>query len=176
MGFLLNLRGPTLYVLIFLAKTIEVSITTIRIVYVNRGQRVKSALLGFVSSILLITIVGSVVYGLAEDPFKIVAYASGFTLGNLLGVYLESKIAIGLSSIHVVVDEEMGYKLAMILRDHELGVTIIDGVGKDDNKKSLLSIELKRKKIPKIVKLIKQTDPHAFISINDVTSTFGGYF
>lgn len=175
MDFLLNLSGPALYIIIFIAKTIEVSIATIRLVYVNKGERVKGAILGFVEILIWILVVSSVLTNITDDPFKIFAYAAGFSLGNYLGVSIESKIAVGLASIQVVVNEEDGDTMANILRDHEYGVTIIDGKGKDDSKKDLLFIQLKRKKIQSAIKLIKEIDPNAYISINDVKSIVGGF-
>lgn len=175
MDILMNLSGPALYIIIFLAKTIEVSISTIRLVYVNKGERVNGAILGFFEVMIWILVVSSVLNNIVDDPIKIIAYAAGFSLGNYLGVSIESKIAIGLASIQIVVNEEDGDILAGILRDHEYGVTIIDGKGKDNNKKDLLFIQLKRKKIPVAIKLIKETDPKAYISINDVKSTVGGF-
>ena len=175
MNFLLNLSGPVLYIIIFVAKTIEVSISTIRLVYVNKGERVKGAVLGFADIMIWILLVSSVLTNISDDPFKIIAYAAGFSLGNYLGVYIEAKIAVGLSSIQIVVNEEAGDILAEILRDHEFGVTIIQGKGKDDSTKDLLFVQLKRRKIPEAMKLIKEVDPKAYISINDVKSIFGGY-
>jgi uncharacterized protein YebE (UPF0316 family) len=175
MEFLMNLTGPILYIIIFLAKTVEVSISTIRLVYVNKGERVKGAVLGSVEVMIWLLVVSSVLNNIVNDPFKMIAYAAGFSLGNYLGVSIESKIAIGLSSIQVIVDEEVGNVLANILRDNEFGVTIIDGKGKADNKKALLFVQLKRKKIPAAIKLIKTTNPNAYISVNDVKSTVGGF-
>lgn len=175
MNFLLSLSGPVLYTIIFMAKTIEVSISTIRLVYVNKGERVKGAVLGFVEVMIWILVVSSVLNNIIDDPFKIFAYAAGFSLGNFLGVSIEAKIAVGLSSIQVVVNEDDGDALADILRNNEFGVTIIEGKGKNDSKKDLLFIQLKRKKIPAAIKLIKETDPSAYISINDIKSTVGGF-
>ncbi len=175
MDFLLSLRGPSLYIIIFIAKTIEVSISTIRLVYVNKGERLKGALLGSVEVMIWILVVSSVLNNITDDPFKIFAYAAGFSLGNYLGVSIESKIAVGLASIQVVVNEEDGDALARLLRENNYGVTIINGKGKDDSKKLLLFVQLKRRRIPAAIKLIKETDPNAYISINDVKSTVGGF-
>ena len=175
MDFLLNINGPILYIIIFFAKTIEVSISTIRLVYINKGERVKGAILGFFEIMIWILVVSSVLHNITDDPLKIFAYAAGFSLGNFMGVSIESRIAVGLASIQVVVNEEDGDNLASILRDNLLGVTIIDGKGKNDSKKDLLFIQLKRKRIPAAIKLIKETDPSAYISVNDVKSIVGGF-
>lgn len=175
MDFLINLEGPLLYIIIFCAKIVEVSISTIRMVYINKGERVKGAVLGFIEILIWLIVVSSVLNNITEDPIKVFIYAAAFSLGNYVGVTIESKIAVGLASIQVVVSEETGQILAEILRDESYGVTIIEGKGKDDNKKILLFIQLKRKKIPDAVKIIKQTAPQAYITVNDIKSMVGGY-
>lgn len=175
MDFLMNLHGPLLYIIIFCAKIIEVSISTIRVVFIGKGERVKGAILGFVEIMIWLVVVSSVLNNITEDPIKMFIYAAAFSLGNFLGVTIESKIAVGLASIQVVVSEKDGKVLADLLRDQGLGVTIIEGKGKDDSIKNLLFIQLKRKKIPEAVKFIKQDYPDAYITVNDIKSMLGGY-
>lgn len=175
MEFLMNLEGPLLYLIIFCAKIVEVSISTVRLVLINKGERVKGAILGFVEIMIWLVVVSSVLTNIAEDPIKVLIYAAAFSLGNYIGVTIESKIAVGLASIQVVVNQKDGELLADALRDQEYGVTIIEGKGKDESVKSLLFIQLKRKKIPEAVKVIKQNNPNAYITINDIKSMLGGY-
>ena len=96
MGFLMNLSGPILYLIIFAAKTIEVSIATVRLVLVNKGERVKGAVLGFIEILIWISLVSSVLNNITDDPFKIIAYAAGFSLGNYLGVSIGLKLQLAL--------------------------------------------------------------------------------
>ena len=175
MDFLMNLEGPLLYIIIFCAKIIEVSISTIRLVFINKGERVKGAILGFIEILIWLIVVSSVLNNITEDPIKVFIYAAAFSLGNYLGVTIESKIAVGLASIQVVVNEKSGKVLADILREQGYGVTIIEGKGKNESIKKLLFIQLKRKKIPDAVKLIKQHNPEAYITVNDIKSMLGGY-
>lgn len=175
MQFLLNLSGPVLYLAIFIAKIIEVSISTTRIMLINKGEKVKGACLAFVENLIWVLVVSSVLNNIAEDPIKIVVYCAAFSLGNYIGVSIESKLAVGLVSMQVVVNELEGQILADVLRQSGFGVTIIDGTGKDDNKKNLLFIQLKRKRIPEATKLIHETNSTAYISVNDIKSMKGGF-
>lgn len=175
MEFMMNLHGPVLYITIFCAKIVEVTVATIRLVYINKGERVKGAVLAFVEIMIWLVVVSSVLNNITEDPLKVFIYGAAFSLGNFIGVTIESKIALGLASMQVVVNEDMGEKLAEILRGQGFGVTIIDGRGKNNSSKNLLFIQLKRKKISEAVKLIKQTEPNAYISVNDIKSMVGGY-
>ena len=175
MDFLMNLQGPALYLIIFFAKIIEVSISTIRLVYINKGERVKGALLGFVEIMIWLVVVSSVLNNITEDPIKVFIYAAAFSLGNFLGVTIESKIAVGLASIQVVVDQSDGEILADALREQGYGVTIIEGKGINESVKNLLFIQLKRKKIPAAIKSIKEHNPEAYITVNDIKTMLGGY-
>ena len=175
MDFFMNLEGPLLYFIIFFAKIIEVSISTVRIVFINKGEKIKGALLGFIEIMIWLIVVSSVLNNITEDPIKVFIYAIAFSLGNFFGVTIESKIAVGLSSIQVVVDQKEGEVLADILREQGFGVTILEGKGKDDSVKNLLFIQLKRKKIPVATKLIKEHNPEAYITVNEIKTMFGGY-
>jgi uncharacterized protein YebE (UPF0316 family) len=175
MDFLMNMKGPLLYSIIFFAKIVEVSISTVRIVLINKGERVKGAILGFTEIIIWLVVVSSVLNNITEDPIKALVYAAAFALGNFVGVTIESKIAVGLASIQVVVGEKSGEVLAGILRDRGYGVTIIEGKGKNNSIKNLLFIQLKRKKIPEAVRIIKEQCPEAYITVNDIKSMLGGY-
>lgn len=175
MDFFMSLHGPVLYAIIFCAKIIEVSVSTIRLVYINKGEKVKGAILAFIEITIWLIVVSSVLNNITEDPFKALIYAVAFSLGNYIGITIESKIAVGLASIQAVVNEEEGINLAEILRNENYGVTIIEGKGKNDSKKSLLFVQLKRKKIPDAVKIIKGTTPNAFITVNDIKSMLGGF-
>lgn len=175
MDFFMTLEGPLLYLIIFFAKIIEVSISTVRIVYINKGEKVKGAALGFIEILIWLVVVSSVLNNITEDPIKVFIYAIAFSLGNFFGVTIESKIAVGLSSIQVVVSQEGGVILADILREQGYGVTIIEGKGKNESIKSLLFIQLKRKKIPEATRLIKEHNPEAFITVNEIKTMFGGY-
>jgi len=171
----MTLEGPLLYLIIFFAKIIEVSISTVRIVYINKGEKVKGAALGFIEILIWLVVVSSVLNNITEDPIKVFIYAIAFSLGNFFGVTIESKIAVGLSSIQVVVGQEGGAILADILREQGYGVTIIEGKGKNESIKNLLFIQLKRKKIPEATRLIKEHNPEAFITVNEIKTMFGGY-
>jgi uncharacterized protein YebE (UPF0316 family) len=175
MDFLSSLSGPILYFVIFFAKIIEVTISTIRLVYINKGEKIKGTILAFIEISIWLVVVSSVLTNIAEDPMKAFVYAAAFSLGNYIGITIESKIAVGLASIQAVVNEESGQMLADVLREQGFGVTIINGKGKNDSKKNLLFIQLKRRRINEAISIIKENTPNAYISINDIKSMMGGF-
>ena len=85
-----------LYVLIFLAKIVEVSLMTLRTVLITRGEKVVGSIIGFFEVIIWLYLVSTVLVGISEDPIKMVVYALGFSVGNYVGSFLEEKLPMAL--------------------------------------------------------------------------------
>lgn len=94
-----------IYFAIFFAKLIEVPLATVRIVLINRGEKLKGSLIGFVEVLIWIVVVGNVLDSLSEDPIKALVYCLAFACGNYLGSIVEDKLAIGTACIQAVVRE-----------------------------------------------------------------------
>ena len=82
-------------VLIFCARIVDVSLDTMRILYMNRGRKVIAPLLGFVQALIWILAVSQVMKNLA-NPICYLAYGAGFATGNYVGMRIEEKVATGL--------------------------------------------------------------------------------
>lgn len=175
MDFLQSLSGPILYLVIFFAKITEVTIMTLRVVYVNKGEKLIGSILAFFEVLIWIIVVSSVLNNITEDPLKIVIYCTAFAIGNYLGVIIENKLAVGLSSLQAIVPTESGVKIASILRDSNFGVTVIDGKGIENTKRDIIIVMLKRKRINEAISIIHKELPTALITVNDVKRLHGGY-
>lgn len=171
---LFELSGPILYLIIFFAKIIEVSISTLRIVLINKGEKLIGAILAFFEVLIWLILVSNVLNNITDDPIKALVYCLAFSIGNYLGVVIESKLAVGVSSIQVIVKEGSGIELATFLRDKNFGVTITEGQGRE-KKREILLIHLKRKRINEAVKIIQSFLDDAVIMVNEVKVIKGGY-
>ena len=74
-----------IYILIFSAKIIEVSLTTVRTVLITRGEKFYASLIGFVEVLIWLYVISSVIIGIDKEPLKMVTYALGFACGNYIG-------------------------------------------------------------------------------------------
>jgi len=162
------------YLFIFFAKIIEVSLMTVRTVLITRGEKLYGSIIGFFEVSIWLYVVSAVLVGINEHPIKMVAYALGFSCGNYVGCLLEEKLALGILTINAITAQEDGQKLADILREYNIGVTIVDAEGINDIKKMLI-IHAKRKKKKQIIKIIENSGINAVISINDTKTVYGGY-
>ncbi len=174
MDFIFSQSKILLYAIIFFAKIFEVSIGTLRIVLVSKGQKAKAALIAFVECIIWVLVVSTVLVDITSDPIKVVIYCAAFAIGNYIGVTLENRLAMGLSSIQVITEVEEGNELAKLLRDNNFGVTVMKGEGKE-KEKEILVLHLKRKRITEAVNLIHSQIENALITVNEVKVVRGGY-
>lgn len=172
--FLLG-KSVWVYLLIFLGKILEVTISTSRMVLINRGERLKGSVLAFFEIALWLLITGTVVVGLTSDPFKVLVFALAFAVGNYLGSWMEDKLAFGLSTIEIISPGE-GCEQEMLrtLRSSGFAVTVMDGQGKDGQRKVML-MHMKRKRIPEAMRIINETRGDCLITVTDVRVLRGGY-
>lgn len=162
------------YAFILVAKILEVSLSTIRIVLITKGERLIGAVIGFFEVLLWVFVASSVIKDIATDPFKGVVYALGFGIGNYVGSWIEEKIGLGLSEVQVIVKEEHGNELAEKLRLENYAVTLIRGEGKNFDRYILLMF-VARKKVPEVIRQIRTVQDNAVITVSDTKPIYGGY-
>ena len=170
--------GTTLivYICIFLGKILEVTLCTLRIVLINRGERAIGALLALIEITLWLIIAGNVLSNYQSDPWKMVAYALAYSLGNYAGSWLEERLAFGLCSIQcVVMEAETADKIGDALREHGFGLSEMKVQGRDDTDRYMLMSTLRRKLAPEAMDIINSVAPNAVITVSDVKSLRGGY-
>lgn len=77
------------YLAIFLIKILEVTLGTVRLVLITKGERVKGTILGIIEAFIWLALVSTVLDNVTQDPIKAVLYGVGFGVGNFLGSLLE---------------------------------------------------------------------------------------
>lgn len=163
------------YFFIFFGKIIEVAVSTVRLVLVNRGERIKGAIIAFFEVTLWLIVTGTVLVGFQDDILKCVIFAAAFAIGNYFGSWIEEKLAFGLCSIQVIVPEcEESQVLTSKLRENNFAVTCIKGKGKD-GERELLILHIKRKRIKHAVDIINYNLKNAVVVVNDSKIIRGGY-
>lgn len=162
------------YVFILVAKVVEVSFATVRIVLITRGERALGAVIGFFEVLLWVILVSTVLTNITNDPIKVVVYALGFAIGNYVGSIVEQKIGIGNVRIEAIVMDNHGVELAAQIREMGYAVTILDGHGMNHERKVLL-MNIRRKDHHQVVHMIKAFQSNVVITVNDIKPIYGGY-
>lgn len=150
--------------LIIVGRIADVSIGTLRTVFVIQGYRSLSLVLGFFEILIWVFIVSQVVQNL-QQPAYAVSYAVGFALGNYVGMTLETWLAFGEQVVRVFTRD--GHKIAAQLRSEGFRVTVFPGEGRDGPVQMLL-IEIPRRKTRDIILFSREIDPKCFYIIDDV--------
>lgn len=151
--------------LVFLARVLDVSIGTLRIIFVAKGLKYYAALLGFFESLIWLLAVTQVLQNLNSWQTYI-AFALGFATGNYVGVMLEERIALGNLLIRIITKKEAD-QLVHVLWEQGYGVTSVDAQGETGPVKLIFSIA-KRRNLGKIISIIKKYNPNAFYTIEDM--------
>ncbi len=151
--------------LVFSARILDVSMGTLRIIFVAKGLKHFAAILGFFESLIWLIAVTQVMQNLNSWQ-TYVAFALGFAAGNFVGVVLEERIALGNLLIRVITMKEAD-ELVSVLRKSGYGVTSVDAQGESGPVKLIFSIT-KRRNLGKIIGIIKQYNPNAFYTIEDM--------
>lgn len=150
---------------IFFARILDVSIGTIRIMFVSKGYRGKATLLGFVEVLIWIIIVAQIFTNL-DNWLNYIAFAGGFATGNYVGMYIEEKMKMGIQIYRIIVNQENS-GLADELMNRDFRVTAVQGEGKHGPVKILFTVA-KRKRWQELSEVVNQYAPNAFYSVEDV--------
>ncbi len=156
------------FLLIVVARIVDVSLGTLRTLMVVQGRRLLAFVLGFFEILIWVTVVSGVIQHLRAQPAYALAYALGFALGTYAGVTLERRLALGRQVVRII--SRQGPELAVRLRELGLRVTQFDGYGRDGAVQELF-IEVERRETPRVVREARRLDPRCYYMIDDVRAT-----
>ncbi len=159
--------------LVFTMRMSDMTCDTLRVLFVVRGKKKLAWFLGFAQAAIAVLAISQVLSHL-DNPLTVVGYAAGFATGNVLGMYIEDRLAIGHISIRVV-SSNRGTLLTEKLREYGFGVTEIPARGRD-GAVSVLNLSVKRKDVDRVDTIILETDPDAFITTENVRPLRRGFW
>ena len=159
--------------LIFLARITDVSMGTVRVIFVSRGLKYLAPVVGFFEIIIWLLAIGQIMQNLS-NPACYIAYAGGFAMGNYVGICIAERLSLGLVMIQVISRVD-ALPLVEKLQTNNYGVTSIDGHGTSGEVKVVFTI-VPRREASSVVELIKQYNPQAFYSIEEVGFVEKGVF
>ena len=160
-------------ILIFCARICDVTLGTIRVIFISKGIKYLAPIIGFFEVIIWLLAIGQVMNNLTNFVAYI-AYGAGFALGTFIGMLIVEMISIGLVSVRIITKEDPA-ELLQYIRAHNYGVTSIDGEGSTGRVKMVFTI-IKRQDLSHVVGIIKKFHPNAFYSVEEVKSVAEGVF
>src|SRR5829696_5143558 len=102
--------------LIFLARIGDVSINTIRIIYVLGGRRWTATLLGFFESFIWLMAIRQIFEHL-DNWICYIAYPAGFASGIFVGMIIEERIAYGKVIVRIITRREINHLIQYLSKE-----------------------------------------------------------
>ena len=159
--------------LIFIARVADVSLGTVRVIFIARGLKYLAPIVGFFEILIWLLAMGQIMQNLS-NPICYIAYAGGFATGNYVGIWIAEKLSLGVVLIRVITSKDAS-ELIEYLKSAEYGVTIVDAKGSAGNVQVVFTI-VRRREVATVVSLIKQFNPKAFYTIEEVGFVEQGIF
>lgn len=159
--------------LIFLSRVLDVSIGTLRIIFVAKGKKYVAPILGFFEVFIWLLAISSIMQNL-DNYVNFLAYAGGFAAGNYVGMFLEEKIALGVMIVRVVTQKPADMLISR-LNSMGFGITSVDAMGSKSEVNIIYTI-IHRNEMKRVLSIIKEYNPKAFYSVEDVRYVNEGAF
>jgi uncharacterized protein YebE (UPF0316 family) len=153
--------------LIFLARIVDVSLQTIRIISISRGIRWLAPLVGFFEVLIWLIAIGQIMKTVSH-PVAYVAYAAGFATGTAIGQALERRLTLGTVIVRVITPDN-GPALCRMLHDQGFGFTAVPGRGAEGPVETIFTV-VRRQHLQHVLSVVRATLPDAFYSIEEVAS------
>jgi len=159
--------------MIFLARISDVTIGTIRIIFLARGNKTLAPVLGFFEVLIWIIAISTIMKHL-DNSVCYFAYAAGFATGNFVGIKLEERLAIGVLLVRIFAREESS-RMTEVLHNAGYGTTVVKAKGHYEEVSILYSI-VKRHDLKELSALIHSVNPDAFYTVEDIRSASHGIY
>ncbi len=159
--------------LIFTARIFDVSLSTMRIIFVSRGKKLIAPFLGFFEVLIWLMAISQIMQNL-DNVFCYLAYAGGFAMGTFIGMRIEEKLAIGIYVVRVILVKDE-CRLRERLSEAGYGVTTVDAKGVTGDVKLIYTV-VRRKDIDNVISIINMCNSKAFYSIEDARTAKDGVF
>ncbi|HTP06706.1 MAG TPA: DUF5698 domain-containing protein [Anaerolineae bacterium] len=158
---------------VFAMRVIDMSLDTLRLLFVMRGRKLLAGGIGVIQATVFILAVSAVLKG-PLDPLTVAGYALGFGAGVVIGMVVEQRLALGHAMLRVY-STTAGPAIAEALRAASFAVTEFIAHGRD-GEITVINSAIARRDIAKAQDTVKQIDPGAFITVDEIQPLQRGYF
>lgn len=159
--------------LIFISRLCDVSLGTLRHVFISKGFKKIVPFVGFFEVLIWIIVVKQILNSI-NNWVCYFAWASGFAAGTYVGMIIEERLALGLQVVRIITNHRYE-ELISELRKQNHGSTLIEGQGAYGPVKIIFTV-IERKHLDSVIELITRHNPSAFYSIEDIKETRMGVF
>ena len=160
-------------VMIFFGRICDVTLGTLRIIFVSKGEKYKAPIVGFFEAFIWVVII-SQIFSQANSLIAYIAYAAGYAAGNYVGILVENRIAFGYQLLRVYTKKE-ALELIKVLNSKDIGATFVKGEGAV-SQVHIVEIVIGRKSLNEVIGIISDFDSKVFYLVEDIRYKKEGIF
>lgn len=156
-------------IIIFLARILDVSVGTMRIISIVNGKIKTAFILGFMEVSIWLMVISTVLEKINGNPIIGIFYALGYASGNVAGILLEKQLSFGNTLLRIICFDSAG-EISNKMR--EMGYQVLEFRGLD-SKKSVTELEMicKKKEVYNLIKTAREIEPDAYYVTESVDIT-----
>lgn len=159
---------------IFLAKIIEISLQSVKLIFLVRGKKTLATTMAFLEVLIWSFVISGIIASLNSNFIWLIMYCLGYALGFYVGSLITDKLALGLVNIQIITEEKNAEKIIKYLEENNHGFTKLIGEG-SQSISIIINIIVPKKLSSEILSNIKLIcSNHLFTTIYDVNKTIGG--
>lgn len=159
--------------LIFALRMLDITLYTIRLMMVVRGKKKAAWGIALLQSLSYLNTIHIVVNDM-DSWLNLVAYASGFATGLVVGMLIEKRVSIGVIHLRII-SSTYGADLVTHLREAGYAVTEVPAMGQDGHV-SMLHCMVRRRDVLDVTALVETIDPSAFITEQSLRLIWRGFW
>ncbi|MDR0333064.1 MAG: DUF5698 domain-containing protein [Dysgonamonadaceae bacterium] len=160
-------------VFIFFGRLFDVTLGTLRVIFVSKGEKNKAPIIGFFEVLIWIIII-SQIFSRANDWIAYLSFAAGYASGSYVGILIENRIAFGVVLCRIYTQKN-GMELVQSLNRMNFGATMTRGEG-SQNEVHIIETVINRKQLRLLEQLLTEFDPNIFYVVEDVRTKQNGIF
>lgn len=152
--------------LVFSARLIDVTMGTVRLKAIMRGNKVLAFIIAFVE-VIIYTLAASYAFKYVDQIHILIMFALGYACGNFMGITIDEKLN-KCNILTIVITKFDEWQLADKLRGEGYTVTTTKSYGLDGNNKSELKIIVQKNKVKELKEIVRKYDEEAYVVVLDV--------
>lgn len=156
---------------IFVSRIIDVSLGTLRTMFVVKGNKIVSSSIAFIEVFVWFYAARAALVSYDSSILIAIFYSLGYATGTYLGTLLNELFVDGIYNVQVI-SSKISASDVLKIRSANFGVSVLKTI---DNK-SILYLSISKKRYRECINLVKSLDKNSFIVVNDAKVAFNGYF
>ncbi|MEP0987736.1 DUF2179 domain-containing protein [Ekhidna sp.] len=157
--------------LIFFARICDVSINTLRIIFMLHSRKYVATILGFFEAAIWLLAISQIFQNMGSWQ-TFLAYSGGYAMGIFVGMMIEERLAIGNVVVRVITAKPAD-ELISFFKEQNMRFTNLEATSGDGPVNVLFTV-IKRERLPHTVGAIRKHNPQALYTVEGVKKVSDG--